>query len=635
MAFKSLSHFVTALESAGELSRISEFVSPHLEITEITDRIVKNRGKALLFENTGTDFPVLINAFGSESRMSLALGVKNLDEIGEQISRLLNSVLGRKETFLEKLKVLPAFKEMASFFPRHLSGKGSCQEVVFSSTDLTKLPILTCWPADGGAFITLPVVHTKDPLTGIRNTGMYRMQVLGPDTTGMHWHLHKGAAQHFRKYRDLGIKMPVSVTLGGDPAYTYVATAPLPENVDEYLLAGFLRHKKVDLVKCLTNNLEVPEDADFVIEGFIDPGENLILEGPFGDHTGFYSLADYYPRFHITCISHRKNAIYPATIVGIPPMEDEWLGKATERIFLVPIKAGTVPEIIDMNMPVEGVFHNIAVASIDKSFPGQGMKSMNALWGAGQMMFNKIMIIVDKNVNVQDPVEVARTVSAWVDPLQDLQFVKGPVDVLDHSSHEFALGSKIGIDATRDLEANQTGTYETVSPGYVHAEELLNTFPEISAINAGFLSRGISLVVFSFRKSHQIQMRVVCRKAINDGLIMGVKFILLVDPEVDTSDIGMVVWICSNNIDPMRDCFFVNDEDDLPIPSLFVDGTRKTGDLDNFQRDWPNIIVMDDKTIREVDESWNRYNLGPAIPSPSLKYKSLVGNEGAVRKPVP
>ena len=374
MAYKTLSHFISALESAGELVRIKTFVSPHLEITEITDRVSKNNGKALLFENTGTAFPVLINAFGSEKRMCMALGVENLDKAGEELAELLKEFTGPKETLIEKLRVLPALKEISSWLPRLVKRKGSCQEVIMDPPDLTKLPVLTCWPADGGPFITLPVVHTKDPVTGNRNQGMYRMQVYGPALTGMHWHRHKGSAHHFSKYRELGKKMPVTVTLGGDPAYTYAATAPLPENVDENMLSGFLRKKNVDLVRCLTNDLEVPSDVDFVIEGFVDPEEEFLLEGPFGDHTGFYSLADFYPCFHITCITHRKKAVYPATIVGIPPMEDSWLGKATERLFLFPLKLVAVPEIKDINMPAAGVFHNIVITKIEKSFPGQGLK---------------------------------------------------------------------------------------------------------------------------------------------------------------------------------------------------------------------------------------------------------------------
>ena len=332
MAYKSLSHFVQKLEENQELLRITEFVSPKLEIAEIADRMVKNGGKALLFENTGTEFPLLINAFASDRRICMALGVKKLEDIEDSLARLMDEFLGPKTRLIDKLKVLPSLMKVASWMPESVSRRGACQEVVMDKPDLTKLPVLTCWPADGGPFITLPGVHTKDPVTGIRNLGMYRMQVFSPDLTGMHWHLHKGSANHYHRYKELGQRMPVTVTLGGDPIYTYTATAPLPENLDEHLLAGFLRKKKVELVRCLTNELEVPFDVDFVIEGYVDPTEDLILEGPFGDHTGFYSLADYFPQFHVTCITHRKNAIFPATIVGIPPQEDGWIGKATERI---------------------------------------------------------------------------------------------------------------------------------------------------------------------------------------------------------------------------------------------------------------------------------------------------------------
>ena len=364
MSYKSLSHFIEVLESQGELMRIKEFVSPFLEITEITDRVVKSGGKALLFENTGTSFPLLINAYGSEKRMCLSLGVKDLGDFEKDIFRLLQEFTKPRDRFVDKLKVLPVLQELSSWMPKNIKGKGDCQEIVMEDPDITKLPVLTCWPADGGPFVTLPVVHTRDPHTGNRNTGMYRMQVFGPKLTGMHWHLHKGSARHYQLYKEAGLQMPVTVTLGGDPAYTYSATAPLPENIDEYMLAGFLRRKKVEMVKCLTNDLEVPSDVDFVIEGYVDPAEDLILEGPFGDHTGFYSLADMYPRFHITSITHRKDAIYPATIVGIPPMEDGWIGKATERLFLGPIKMSSVPELLDMDMPVEGVFHNITLVKI-------------------------------------------------------------------------------------------------------------------------------------------------------------------------------------------------------------------------------------------------------------------------------
>ncbi|HJT72355.1 MAG TPA: UbiD family decarboxylase, partial [Chitinophaga sp.] len=349
MAYKHLKHFIDTLEKAGELVRIKTYVDPKLEIAEITDRVSKspNGGKALLFENTGTDFPVLINSMGSYRRMCLALGVQELDDISREIEDLFKMLSKPKEGILDKLAMLPKLGQFASWMPKVVGGKGACQEVVMTDPDLSRLPVLQCWPKDGGPFITLPVIHTKDPNTGTRNVGMYRMQVFEKGMTGMHWHKHKVSAKHFQEYKKLKKRMPVAVVLGGDPVYTYSATAPLPENVDEYMLAGFLRKQKVELVKCISQpELEVPADADFVIEGYVDPEEELIWEGPFGDHTGYYSLADWYPRFHVTAITHRKDAVYPSTIVGIPPQEDAWIGKATERIFLAPIKMTLVPEIM-------------------------------------------------------------------------------------------------------------------------------------------------------------------------------------------------------------------------------------------------------------------------------------------------
>jgi 4-hydroxy-3-polyprenylbenzoate decarboxylase len=405
MPYKNLFEFALALEKAGELIRVRQFVNPELEISEITDRVSKSPdgGKALLFENTGTGFPLLINCFGSEKRICMALGVNNLDETSEKISILFNQFSSPKTNFWKKLKLLPALKEISSWLPVHKNGRGDCQEIVMPSPDLSRLPILKCWPLDGGKFITLPLVNTIDPMTGIRNVGMYRMQVFSPDSTGMHWHRHKTGARHYEAYKKAGKIMPVAVVLGGDPVYTYAATAPLPDNIDEYLFAGFLRNKPVELVKCLTQNIEVPADADFVLEGYVDPSENIAWEGPFGDHTGFYSLADWYPIFHITCITHRKNAIYPATIVGIPPQEDAWIAKATERIFLAPIRMAIAPEIIDLNLPIEGVAHNLAIVKINKTYPGQAFKIMNSLWGAGQMMFNKVMVVAGDETDIFFP----------------------------------------------------------------------------------------------------------------------------------------------------------------------------------------------------------------------------------------
>ena len=630
MAYKSLSHFISVLESEGELIRIREFVSPNLEITEISDRIVKNKGKALLFENSGTDFPLLINAFGSERRMCLALGVDKLDDIGTEIGKVIHDILGPKETFLDKLKVIPTLTSIASWLPKAVSGKGSCQEIIMQQPDLTRLPVLTCWPADGGPFITLPVVHTQDPETGARNAGMYRMQVFSADMTAMHWHLHKGSALHFMKYRARKQRMPVTVTLGGDPVYTYAATAPLPENLDEYVLAGFLRKKKVEMVRCITNDLEVPEDVDFVIEGYIDPEEELILEGPFGDHTGFYSLADYYPRFHVTCITHRKNAVYPATIVGIPPMEDGWIGKATERIFLAPIRMTTVPEIKDMSMPVEGVFHNLVVTNIDKRFPGQGLKVMNSLWGAGQMMFNKIMIIINRETNAGNYAEVARIVSETVNPLTDIHFIKGPVDILDHSSRHFAFGSKMGIDATDKLpEESESCDFDPDHPFVDHAN-ISETYPEIRDINDKLLSEKISLVILSLKKNRRKQVREIAKTVVSHRWIRNVKFVIFIDSEVECNNFSDVTWICANNIDPQRDCFCIQKEDQSRYPVLFIDGTGKTSEYDEFHREWPNIIMMDEKIIEKIDANWSSYQLGEFLTSPSERYKSLVMNKGAI-----
>ena len=627
MAFKSLEHFVRKLDDHDELIRVREFVSPNLEITEIADRMVKNGGKALLFENTGTEFPLLINLFASDRRICMALGVNSLEDIERDLSNLLKEFLGPKSSFLDKLKVLPSLREVASWMPKLIRGRGACQEVIMETPDLTRLPVPTCWPADGGPFITLPGVHTRDPVSGLRNLGMYRMQVFSPVMTGMHWHLHKGSAAHYQRYKELGQRMPVTVTLGGDPVYTYAATAPLPENLDEYLLAGFLRKKKVELVRCLTNDLEVPCDVDFVLEGYIDPAEELILEGPFGDHTGFYSLADYFPRFHVTCITHRKNAIYPATIVGIPPQEDGWIGKATERLFLMPIKMTVAPELTNMHMPVEGVFHNITLVTINKHYPGQALKVMSSLWGAGQMMFNKIMVVADDGVALDNYLELAKVISQTVDPVNDVHFLRGPVDILDHASSKYAYGSKIGIDATVKLP-------QEVSPAHTagSAEEDRGADPDITAIRQDLVSLGVSLLIVAIRKSKRNHVRQLAAGLLSTGRGRGVKFILFVDAQLDLDNLPQIAWIAANNIDPVRDCFYIDREPGLKYNTLCIDGTRKTKELDDFTREWPNIIVMDDHTISAIDSKWNDLGLGPFIPSPSLTYKPLVTSPGAVSK---
>lgn len=450
MAYTNLGDFISALESAGELVRIGEKVSPIFEITEIADRAMKRNGPALLFENVdGSALPVLINAFGSSHRMAMALGVERLDDVGAEIEKLIKSEA--PGSFLEKLMMLPKLAKLSSAFPKSVKS-APCQEVVLEGDDvgLDFLPILHCWPGDGGRFITLPMVFTSDIETGKRNVGMYRMHVYDSRTTGMHWHTHKVGARHYAEYERRNERMPVAVALGSDPAITYAATAPLPEDFDEMIFAGFLRRSPVEMVKCRTIDIEVPAQSEIVLEGYVDPRERRI-EGPFGDHTGYYSPAEEYPVFHLTCVTHRKNPIYPATIVGKPPMEDCYLGKATERIFL-PLLRSQLPEIVDINLPVEGIFHNLAFISIKKRYPMQARKVASALWGLGQMMFTKVIAIFDEDVDVQDMSDVLWRLGANIDPRRDVFFSDGPVDVLDHAAPQALFGSKMGIDATRKIE---------------------------------------------------------------------------------------------------------------------------------------------------------------------------------------
>lgn len=447
MAYRDLNEFISDLEKKGELLHIKEPISPSLEITEITDRVCKEHGPALLFENVSEyNIPVLTNAFGSYRRMCLALGVNRLEEIGEEINHFFQAEA--PDSLIKKLKLIPKLKRLSNSFPKVVK-KAPCQEVVLmdKEVDLKKFPILHCWPKDGGPFITLPLVFTKHPITGVRNVGMYRMQVYHKNTTGMHWHPHKGGAQHYRISEKLGKRLEVAVAIGPDPVTTYAATAPLPEDMDEILFSGFLRNKPVEMIKCITIDHEVPAQSQIVLEGYIEPYERH-LEGPFGDHTGYYSLPDNYPVFHITCITHRKDLIYPATIVGRPPMEDCYMAKATERIFLPLIKK-QLPEIVDINLPIEGVFHNLALVSIDKRYPAHAKKVMHTLWGLGQMMFTKTIIIFDKDVDVQNISEALWRLGNNIDPKRDVVFVEGPVDALDHAAPQPLFGSKMGIDATK------------------------------------------------------------------------------------------------------------------------------------------------------------------------------------------
>jgi 4-hydroxy-3-polyprenylbenzoate decarboxylase len=456
MALDNLRAFLGAIDAAGDLRRVERPVSVALELTEIADRCMKSPGggPALLFTHptlmTGgpSRHPVAINLFGSERRMALALGVARLDEIGERIEELLH--LKVPEGLLGKLALLPRLAELGKYPPRTVTGRPPCQDLVVrdADVDLTQLPVPVCWPGDGGPYITLPGVITRDPASGSRNVGMYRIQVLGRREVAMHWQRHKVGAAHWRDMAARGERMPVAIALGGDPASMYAASAPLPPSIDEYLFAGFLRREPVRLARAVSQDLEVPAEAEIVLEGYIDPAEPLVREGPFGDHTGFYSLADDYPQVHITAITMRADPVWPHTIVGRPPMEDYYLGHATERIFL-PLLKLTLPEVVDYHMPAEGIFHNLVFVSIDKQYPGQAFKVMNGLWGQGLMSLAKVLVVVDRDVNVRDPQEAWWVALNNIDPERDVRFTMGPIDVLDHSSRAFTYGSKMGIDATR------------------------------------------------------------------------------------------------------------------------------------------------------------------------------------------
>jgi 4-hydroxy-3-polyprenylbenzoate decarboxylase len=448
MAYDGLRAFVRALEREGELVRISREVDPHLEIAEIADRTMKSGGPALLFENVrGSAHPLLINAYGSRRRMSLALGVEDLEDHARAIGELVHTRAPKSARELADMAAkLP---QLASAVPRKVSA-ARCQEIVTTGddVDLNALPVLTTWPKDGGPFLTLPNVITKDPDTGARNIGMYRMQRIDAKTTAMHWQVHKTGARHFRRAKELGKRLEVAVAFGGDPALTYAATAPLPDGIDEWMFAGFLRGKSVEYVRAKTVDLEVPACADFVLEGYVDPAEPLFDEGPFGDHTGYYTPVDAFPRFHVTAITRRRDAIYPCTLVGPPPMEDEWLGKATERLFL-PLLRMMFPEVVDMNLPVEGAFHNLVLISIKKQYPFHASRIAHGLWGAGQMSFSKVICVVDEDVDVQNVGEVAWRLLANLDPKRDISMVDGPVDQLDHGASQALYGGKMAIDGTR------------------------------------------------------------------------------------------------------------------------------------------------------------------------------------------
>ncbi len=615
--YDSLAAYIARLEREGELIRITAPVDPVYEIAELTDRISKSEGggKALLFENTGTEFPVLTNMMGSERRMAMALGVERVEELTHRIETLIGQLTAPAGSWMEKLRMLPLLAEMSRWMPRTRSGRGACQQVVHTGddVDLKKLPILKCWGCDGGRFITLPMVHTVDPESGARNVGMYRMQIFDERTTGMHWHLHKTGARHFDAYRRLGRRMPVTVTLGGDPASVYSATAPMPDNMDEYLLAGFLRRRPVELVKSLTNDIYIPADSDFVIEGYVDPTEELTVEGPFGDHTGFYSLEDRYPLFHVTAITWRRDAVWPATLVGIPPEEDAYIARATERIFLAPIRMALQPEIRDLWMPTAGTAHNIAVASMASRYPGQALKVAQGLWGAGQMMFNKYLLLTPDGIDIRNADALAALLRR-VDPERNLHLAEGILDVLDHATATPGFGGKALLDVT-GIDPDSEEPAPPVLP---------RTFQPaggVCLVDTTWVAKWSCLILHADREQTD---RVDVPAYLELNGIRGLRFVVLFDyAAAGPMREQDLLWLAAANTDPRRDLTRWHE-------TLILDARSKRPGIEGNPARFPNVATSLTETIRLVDNRWAEYGLGELIPSPSRRYRKLwLSNEAA------
>jgi 4-hydroxy-3-polyprenylbenzoate decarboxylase len=603
MNYPSLREFIDQLECENELIRIQEQVSPILEIAEITDRISKqpDGGKALLFENVeGSSIPVLINAFGSQKRMNTALGVHNIEEISKRIESYLK--IQPPTTLLDKAKLLPILLQAAQFPPTLVgSAKARCQEVVHlnSNVNLDQIPILQCWPQDAGRFITLPIVINRSVDRKIKNVGLYRMQIYDSKTTGMHWHIHKDGAHFFHEYKKQNKVMEVAVAIGADPASCYAASAPLPYGIDEFLLAGFIRKKSVSLVKCKTVDLEVPANAEIILEGFIDPSE-MRLEGPFGDHTGYYSQDGDYPVFNLTAITHRKDPIYLTTIVGKPPQEDFYLGGATERIFL-PLLRTQLPEIVDMDMPVEGVFHNCVIVSFDKRYPMQSRRLMSALWGLGQMSFVKIIITVDSNIDVHNYEELVKLLLDKVNFNLDLFFSEGVLDVLNHGSDNMLYGSKLGVDLTEKIEGEpgygESKPTTSNSSRLPSKEEVINQFSDLKECRILDINAGRSAAYVALNKTQPHQAKEFIKTFFNASEFSAINILIVLEGHVKLDNDSIVMWKFFNNLDPKRDFYFEGNR-------LAIDVTQKLKE-EGYQQNWPEEIEMSEEIKTRVDKKWN------------------------------
>ncbi len=596
-AYQNLGEFILELEKAGELLRIKAPVSCDLEITRITDLASKapGGGKALLFEHVReSHFPVLTNAFGSERRICMALGTDSLDSLAQRLDRFVR--IGPPKSLRQLARLLPMGIELFRFLPRRTS-MAACQEVIYrgEDIDLSMLPVLKCWPQDGGPFVTLPVVITRSLKTGRRNVGMYRLQVFNRNTTGMHWHIHKDGSNYFQEYRKAGKRMPVAVAIGTDPAVTYAATAPLPRGIDEMILAGFIRKRPVRMARCVSVDLEVPAEAEFVLEGYVNP-EELRQEGPFGDHTGYYSLVGDYPVFHLTALTHRRNPVYAATIVGRPPMEDCWLAKATERIFL-PLLGAIHPEVRDFWMPWEGVFHNIVVMAIDKEYPGHARRIMSAVWGQGQMSFSKAVALVDSGVDLKNPRKVLETILNEVDVESDLYITEGVLDVLDHSAPDPLFGAKIGIDATSrrpDERQRPRPAAAQIPADEVIEKNLKNTSGLLSTFHSPPIDVRNRLLLVTFAKDGGTPGRTVSERLLRKRALKAFSILVLLDSGIDIRDYSLVLWKVFNNVDPKRDILRQGGR-------MAIDATRKSLE-DGHTRPWPADIEMAPEVARSIRE---------------------------------
>ena len=594
-----LPSFLSFLEEKGELARIPERVSPHLEIAALADRMVKSGGPALLFENVeGSDLPVAINLYGTRRRLAWALNVPDLDALGERVRGLLDVRVGGG--LLGMAMNLPKLRDLTSLPPRRVR-RAPVQEVVWrgDEVDLSRLPVLTSWPGDGGPFVTLPLVVSRDPIRGDVNVGMYRMQVYGPTSTGMHWQRHKTGARHLESARQAGERLPVAVALGGDPALTYAATAPLPPvpGVNEFSLTGWLRGRGVELVRGVTVDLDVPARAEIVLEGYVDPEEPWRTEGPFGDHTGFYTLQDLYPTFHVTAVTMRRRPVYPATIVGRPPMEDATLIEASERLFLAPAQL-ILPELRDYHMPPAGIAHNLVNVTIDKSYPGQAYKVANGLLGLGQMMFAKVLLVSDGDApRPQDHEAFWRHVLARALPGRDQQFSKGPIDVLDHASRAWSYGSKLVLDGT--TKHGEEGGHDAWTPGPERRRDALPHHGEV--VDQHQPGGGFWFVTTA--KVRAGQGRHLGEWAARQSVARGVRVIAVLDEDTDPADFEDCIWTMLNNIDPERDVQTIPDA--AGGPCWVFDGTKKLAS-EGFSRPWPEKIRMDPEVQARVDERFAR-----------------------------